>query len=60
VALKLMGFSVLLVVANWVLASEGSNNISFDQNYKVTWGFDHVFSLNQGREIQLSMDISSG
>ncbi|XP_059433533.1 xyloglucan endotransglucosylase/hydrolase protein 2-like [Corylus avellana] len=57
-----MGFSIVLVsllLANWVIASEGSD-ISFDQNYKVTWGFDHVLSLNQGREIQLSMDISSG
>ncbi|OAY32844.2 xyloglucan endotransglucosylase/hydrolase protein 2 [Manihot esculenta] len=33
---------------------------SFDENYEVTWGFDHVLSLNQGTQIQLSMDTSSG
>lgn len=33
---------------------------SFDENYELTWGFDHVLSLNQGTQIQLSMDTSSG
>ncbi|XP_075648699.1 xyloglucan endotransglucosylase/hydrolase protein 2-like [Castanea sativa] len=51
---------LLLFLLCWVLASEGSDNISFYENYNVTWGFDHVFSLNQGRDIQLSLDISSG
>ena len=51
---------LLLFQLCWVLTSEGSDNISFYKNYDVTWGFDHVFSLNQGRDIQLSLDISSG
>ncbi|WCJ38039.1 Xyloglucan endotransglucosylase/hydrolase [Euphorbia peplus] len=34
-------------------------DVSFVQNYKVTWGFDHVVSLDQ-REIRLSMDNTSG
>lgn len=52
------GFSVLLLLS-WVLASEGGD-ISFYRNYKVTWGANNVLSLDQGREIQLSMDASSG
>ncbi|XP_073010416.1 xyloglucan endotransglucosylase/hydrolase protein 2-like [Typha latifolia] len=32
----------------------------FDQNYVITWGGNHVSFLDQGREIQLSMDKSSG
>ncbi|XP_048336485.1 xyloglucan endotransglucosylase/hydrolase protein 2 isoform X4 [Ziziphus jujuba] len=35
-------------------------DINFYQNYDVTWGFDHVLALNRGRQIQLSMDLSSG
>jgi xyloglucan:xyloglucosyl transferase len=34
--------------------------ITFDQNYKVTWGGNHVMYINQGKEIQLTMDYSSG
>jgi xyloglucan:xyloglucosyl transferase len=37
-----------------------SEEIIFDQNYKVTWGDNHVISINQGKEIQLTMDYSSG
>ncbi|XP_018847735.1 xyloglucan endotransglucosylase/hydrolase protein 2-like [Juglans regia] len=64
-----MGFSVpaflllflLPLLDDLVLSSaEGTDIISFYENYNVTWGFDHVLSLNQGREIQLSMDSSSG
>ncbi|KAM3683826.1 hypothetical protein ACJW31_12G178100 [Castanea mollissima] len=51
---------LLLFLLCWVFASEGNDNISFYENYNVTWGFDHVFSLNQGRDIQLFLDISSG
>ncbi|XP_059625210.1 xyloglucan endotransglucosylase/hydrolase protein 2-like [Cornus florida] len=38
----------------------GARNSSFDVNYSITWGNDHVLPLNQGREIQLSMDKFSG
>ncbi|XP_077236671.1 xyloglucan endotransglucosylase/hydrolase protein 2-like [Tasmannia lanceolata] len=38
----------------------GQNDTSFDQNYVIQWGGDHVLSLDQGREIQLYMDKSSG
>lgn len=33
---------------------------SFDENYVVTWGQEQVLKLNQGKEVQLSMDHSSG
>ncbi|KAA8527923.1 hypothetical protein F0562_035208 [Nyssa sinensis] len=32
----------------------------FNENYKVSWGSDHVKSSRQGREVQLSLDHSSG
>ncbi|MED6203898.1 hypothetical protein PIB30_003636 [Stylosanthes scabra] len=38
----------------------GSRKVSFDENYKVIWGDNHVVSLNQGTELQLTMDNSSG
>ncbi|XVF32181.1 hypothetical protein REPUB_Repub17cG0059800 [Reevesia pubescens] len=43
-----------------VIAKTSADIVRFDENYEITWGNDHVFSLNQGTEIQLSMDISSG
>ncbi|XP_062078174.1 xyloglucan endotransglucosylase/hydrolase protein 2-like [Humulus lupulus] len=64
-----MAFSVLGFFVFVFLGFEGlvrirseksDDNTSFDENYKVTWGFDHVLSLNQGTQIQLSMDKSSG
>ncbi|RVW22078.1 putative xyloglucan endotransglucosylase/hydrolase protein 1 [Vitis vinifera] len=36
------------------------SDITFDQSYRITWGNDHVLSLNQGRLVQLSLDQSSG
>ncbi|CAJ2632456.1 unnamed protein product [Trifolium pratense] len=54
---------LLVIVLHVVLAREIRRNeeiISFDQNYKVTWGDNHVMSINQGKEIQLTMDYSSG
>lgn len=35
-------------------------NVAFDQNYNVTWGNHHAQLLNQGKEVQLSLDQSSG
>ncbi|GAV70710.1 Glyco_hydro_16 domain-containing protein/XET_C domain-containing protein [Cephalotus follicularis] len=43
-----------------VLLVSGSSDTSFNQSYDITWGYNHVLSLNDGREIQLSMDASSG
>ncbi|KAI9400435.1 hypothetical protein POPTR_002G244200v4 [Populus trichocarpa] len=43
-----------------VLARRNGGDASFDQNYDITWGYDHVKSLDEGRQIQLSLDHSSG
>ena len=53
---------LILLLADGVLVRGSINitEISFDQNYEVTWGDNHVVSLNQGKEIQLTMDNSSG
>ncbi|KAI3408940.1 Xyloglucan endotransglucosylase/hydrolase [Psidium guajava] len=48
---------LLLFIGRAVHASGAS---FFDQNYYIRWGFDHVASLDTGREVQLSMDASSG
>ncbi|KAF9688400.1 hypothetical protein SADUNF_Sadunf02G0193400 [Salix dunnii] len=37
-----------------------NGDASFDQNYDITWGYDRVLSLDEGRQIQLSLDNSSG
>ncbi|KAM7527414.1 hypothetical protein LguiB_030824 [Lonicera macranthoides] len=43
-----------------LVGSSRGSDLSFDVGYGITWGNDHVTSLNQGKEIQLSMDKSSG
>lgn len=54
----LLGFHVL--GGNWVLAIRNDDGVNFDLNYNVTWGYDHVSLFNDGKELQLSMDKSSG
>jgi xyloglucan:xyloglucosyl transferase len=54
---------LLVLVPHVVQGREIRRNeeiITFDQNYKVTWGGNHVMYINQGKEIQLTMDYSSG
>ncbi|CAI8608137.1 unnamed protein product [Vicia faba] len=55
-------FIFLVVLAPHVVLSRGIRRgeeiTLFDQNYKVTWGGNHL--INQGKEIQLTMDNSSG
>lgn len=57
-------FIFLVVLVPHVVLARGIRRseeiLVFDQNYKVTWGDNHVMSLNQGKEIQLTMDNSSG
>ncbi|KAG7547878.1 Concanavalin A-like lectin/glucanase domain superfamily [Arabidopsis suecica] len=36
------------------------NKVGFDDNYVVTWGQNNALKLNQGKEVQLSLDRSSG
>lgn len=52
--------SLVFLVADWIFVYGKNGGISFDQNYEVIWGGDRVVSLNQGKEIQLSMDNNSG
>ena len=56
----LIFFLVPFLVCGGVFGSGKNGKIGFDENYKVIWGGDHVVSLNQGKEIQLSMDRVSG
>ncbi|KAL7172772.1 hypothetical protein ACSBR2_032279 [Camellia fascicularis] len=63
--LSIFSFFAICVLLGEVVVVAGrararASDDSFDENYYVTWGNNHVLSLNQGREIQLSMDSSSG
>nr|GEW13424.1 xyloglucan endotransglucosylase/hydrolase protein 2-like [Tanacetum cinerariifolium] len=40
--------------------SNTSGTASFDQNYYITWGQNHVLFFKDKREVQLSLDQSSG
>ncbi|KAL6500009.1 hypothetical protein OROGR_027919 [Orobanche gracilis] len=51
-------FAIFLVLGSGVHVK--SDDKQFDVNYDVTWGNDHVSFIDQGREVQLSMDINSG
>lgn len=51
---------VIVLIFNGALLACTAKDVPFDINYSITYGNDHVVSLNQGREIQLSMDIHSG
>ncbi|KAF8388435.1 hypothetical protein HHK36_027105 [Tetracentron sinense] len=56
---------MLISILVFVLVSQGvgsslTDQGTFDQYYNITWGNDHVLSLDQGAKIQLSLDNSSG
>ncbi|KAJ4846021.1 hypothetical protein Tsubulata_002536 [Turnera subulata] len=55
---------VLWFVSVLVLAVKGVTSElkgpSISENYQITWGNDHVFTSNQGRQVQLSLDQASG
>ncbi|XP_073147498.1 xyloglucan endotransglucosylase/hydrolase protein 2-like [Henckelia pumila] len=38
----------------------GAKDAKFDANYIVRWGNGHVHTINQGRQVQLSLDKDSG
>lgn len=50
----------LFIRVHGVINININQEVSFDKNYVVTWGQDHVLKVNQGKEVQLSMDHSSG
>lgn len=37
-----------------------NGDIGFDENYHVTWGFDHALYQDGGREMQLYLDQYTG
>ncbi|KAF5743685.1 xyloglucan endotransglucosylase/hydrolase protein 2-like [Tripterygium wilfordii] len=49
--------SFLLIVT---CPHEGSAAVSFNDNYYITWGNNHAQLLNQGTELQLTLDQTSG
>lgn len=53
-------FFAVVLLGGILHLSRGREDVNFDINYNITWGNDHVLSLDQGREVQLSMDIQSG
>ncbi|XP_039013822.1 xyloglucan endotransglucosylase/hydrolase protein 2-like [Hibiscus syriacus] len=57
-----MGLDRLIVIIVVAVIACGSRavNVSFDKNYHVTWGNYHVKYVNQGTEIDVSMDKASG
>lgn len=61
---QILATSLLLILIHGVLAGRSGgfrdDSTSFDQNYAVTWGNNNIVKLDRGREIQLSMDKSSG
>ncbi|CAL5380576.1 unnamed protein product [Camellia sinensis] len=59
-----MGYSVSNLLSYFSiiarLSSNGTTDVPFDENYYVTWANNHASILDQGREVQLSLDQSSG
>ncbi|PRQ25512.1 putative xyloglucan:xyloglucosyl transferase [Rosa chinensis] len=54
--LSLVFFLALVVMKH---TSEAADNVSFDETYVVRCGNDHISKLDQGREVQLSLDFIS-
>ncbi|XP_038709409.1 xyloglucan endotransglucosylase/hydrolase protein 2-like [Tripterygium wilfordii] len=52
------GLLVFLLIVTW--PHEGSADVSFNDNYYITWGYNHAQLLNQGAKLQLTLDQSSG
>ncbi|KAK3043181.1 hypothetical protein RJ639_001614 [Escallonia herrerae] len=55
----LLSLFAALLFSALLLAIRADEN-TFDQNYNVTWGFDHATFLDQGKEVQLLIDQYSG
>ncbi|XP_028797170.1 xyloglucan endotransglucosylase/hydrolase protein 2 [Neltuma alba] len=58
--LFLLVISTLVAKDKGIVASDVNNEVRFDGHYEIMYGDDHVFASNQGSEVQLSMDKSSG
>ncbi|KAJ8749200.1 hypothetical protein K2173_018673 [Erythroxylum novogranatense] len=51
-------FLTFFLFFGYLVSAKG--DISFDQNYYITWGNKNVLSLQAGAEVQLSLDNSTG
>ncbi|KAI9077659.1 hypothetical protein K1719_032752 [Acacia pycnantha] len=60
--LSVVVISIILVgkEKGMVVASDDNNEVKFDEHYEILYGDDHVFPSNQGSQVQISMDNSSG
>ncbi|XP_062083553.1 xyloglucan endotransglucosylase/hydrolase protein 2-like [Humulus lupulus] len=60
--ISLLSSLLVSIVFIIVYECEAINNVikSFDDNYFTTYGYDHLLRLNQGQEVQLTMDTTSG
>ncbi|KAD4584392.1 hypothetical protein E3N88_21993 [Mikania micrantha] len=51
---------MVAIFETFFLLGDAIPDASFDENYNVTWGDNHVLFLNQGREVRLLLDETSG
>ncbi|KAL2336795.1 hypothetical protein Fmac_011241 [Flemingia macrophylla] len=51
---------VTLFLALAIVCASKVVEVRFQRNYKVVWGDHHIFFLQHGREVQLSIDKTSG
>ncbi|KAG7543238.1 Xyloglucan endo-transglycosylase C-terminal [Arabidopsis thaliana x Arabidopsis arenosa] len=50
----------LIINVQGAITIDIKQEANFDENYVVTWGQNHFLKLNRSKEVQLSMDHSSG
>ncbi|MFS7954060.1 putative xyloglucan:xyloglucosyl transferase [Helianthus anomalus] len=51
---------MVAMFGTFFLLGHAKRNATFDENYKVTWGSDHILYLNEGREVRLLLNEISG
>ncbi|XP_071937460.1 xyloglucan endotransglucosylase/hydrolase protein 2-like [Coffea arabica] len=56
----MMDLVVVLLLCGVLLLPSTAKDVPFDDNYRITYGNDHVAFFNQGTQLQLSMDVHSG
>ncbi|KAM7485812.1 hypothetical protein LguiA_001821 [Lonicera macranthoides] len=51
---------LMLVFVSEICGLEVGGGPTFDQNYQVSYGYDHILLGDKGRDVQLSLDSTSG
>lgn len=51
---------LILVFVSKICGIELGGGPTFDQNYQVSYGYDHILLGDKGRDVQLSLDSTSG